>query len=86
MYAEFTIICTDSSPATFAPEGHEAIDFLNNESFWQLRTQPRSLTFIGGGIISAELDQTMRRFGSEVNLVEHNPRIMSVVDDDVAHA
>ena len=84
--AEHTIICTGSSPAPFAPEGHDAIDFLNNENFWELRRQPHTITFIGGGIISAELGQTMRRFGSEVNIIEHNPRILKVVDDDVAHA
>ena len=84
--AEYTVICTGSSPARFAPEGHEAIDFLNNENFWELRTQPRSITFIGGGIISAELGQAMRRFGSEVNIIEHNPRFLKVVDDDVAQA
>ena len=84
--AEYTIICTGSSPAAFAPEGHDAIDFLNNENFWELRQQPHDITFVGGGIISAELGQTMRRFGSEVNIIEHNPRILKVVDDDVAHA
>jgi len=84
--ARYTIVCTGSSPRKIEPEGHEAINFLNNDNFWKLRRQPRSITFIGGGVISAELGQAMRRFGSEVNIVEHNQRILKVVDDDVAHA
>ena len=84
--AAHTIICTGSSPVMVAPKGHESVDFLNNDNFWELRHQPRSITFIGGGIISAELGQVMRRFGSEVHIIEHNPRILKVVDDDVAHA
>jgi pyruvate/2-oxoglutarate dehydrogenase complex dihydrolipoamide dehydrogenase (E3) component len=82
--AENTVICTGSSPRIFAPDGSENIQFLTNENFWQLRKQPQSITFIGGGVISAELSQTMRRFGSEVNVIEHNPRILKVVDDEVA--
>ncbi len=84
--AAHTIVCTGSSPAKVAPEGHEAVDLLSNENFWELRRQPQSITFIGGGIISAELSQVLRRFGSEVNIVERNPRILKAVDDEVAQA
>ena len=84
--AAHTIICTGSSPEKADPEGHQAVDLLNNENFWDLRRQPQSITFIGGGIISAELGQTMRRFGSEVHIVERNRRILKTVDDDVAQA
>lgn len=84
--ATHTIICTGSSPAKVTPDGHEAITLLHNENFWSLRRQPQSITFIGGGIIAAELGQTLRRFGSEVNIIDHNPRILKVVDDDVARA
>ena len=52
--AAHTIICTGSSPAKATPEGHETIDLLHNENFWEIRRQPQSITFIGGGIISAE--------------------------------
>ena len=79
-----TIICTGSSPRPFASEGAEEIVFLNNENFWALRKQPRSITFIGGGVIASELGQALRRFGSAVNIIEHNPRILKVVDDEVA--
>ena len=84
--AAHTIICTGSSPEQADPEGHKGVDLLNNENFWALRRQPQSITFIGGGIISAELGQAMRRFGSEVIIVERNPRILKTVDDDVAQA
>ncbi len=82
--AENTIICTGSSPRSLEFEGSADLEFLNNENFWALRKIPRSITFVGGGVISAELGQAMRRFGAEVNIIEHNPRILKVVDDDVA--
>jgi pyruvate/2-oxoglutarate dehydrogenase complex dihydrolipoamide dehydrogenase (E3) component len=84
--AAHTIICAGSSPVMVTPKGHETVEFLHNENFWELRDQPRSITFIGGGVIAAELGQVMRRFGSEVHIIEHNPRILKVVDDDVAQA
>jgi len=81
--AEYTIICTGSSPRMIEIEGHRQVDILNNESFWYIREQPASIMFLGGGVISAELGQVMARFGSEVTIIDHNPRILKVVDEDI---
>jgi pyruvate/2-oxoglutarate dehydrogenase complex dihydrolipoamide dehydrogenase (E3) component len=56
--------------------------FLNNENFWQIREQPRSIIFLGGGVISVELGQALARFGSHVKIIDRNPRIMKVVDEE----
>ena len=76
--------CTGSSPRTLDRIGPGQPTILDNESFWQLREQPASLMFLGGGVISAELGQAMARFGTQVTIVDHNPRILKVVDDEVA--
>ena len=81
--AQHTVVCTGSSPRIVCPDGSQRRDFLNNENFWALREQPRSITFIGGGVISAELGQALRRFGSEVRIIDHNARILKVVDSDI---
>lgn len=81
--AKDTVVCTGSSPRIVCPDGSQRRDFLNNENFWALREQPKSITFIGGGVISAELGQALRRFGSEVRIIDHNPRMLKVVDTDV---
>jgi len=82
--AKYFVICTGSSPRPYCPEGGDPRQFLHNENFWDLHQQPKSITFIGGGVISAELGQAMRRLGTEVNIIDHNPRILKAVDPEVA--
>ena len=50
-----------------------------------MREQPESIAFLGGGVISAELGQTLARFGSKVSIIDRNSRILSVVDPEVAN-
>lgn len=81
--AGHTVISTGSSPRMIEIAGHRHSDILNNENFWSIRAQPRSILFLGGGVISVELGQAMARFGSEVTIVDRNPRILKVVDEEV---
>ena len=83
LQAKHFIISTGSAPRLLPTEGD--VEFLNNETFWDLREQPKSIAFVGGGVISAELGQSLARLGSEVTIIDRNPRILSVVDDDVAN-
>jgi len=45
---------------------------------------PESVLFVGGGVISAEMGQALARFGSQVTILDRNPRILQAVDDEVA--
>lgn len=83
--ADHTIISTGSSPKRMQLKGNLKIKVLDNENFWEIRKQPKKILFIGGGIISAEIGQSLKRFGSEVTIVEHNDRILKVVDTEVAN-
>jgi pyruvate/2-oxoglutarate dehydrogenase complex dihydrolipoamide dehydrogenase (E3) component len=49
----------------------------------ELDVVPEHLLVIGGGYISVELSQAMRRFGSNVTLVERNEQLVYREDDDV---
>ena len=49
----------------------------------ELDQVPRRLLVIGGGYIGLEFAQAMRRFGSEVTLVERNRRLVHREDSDV---
>jgi pyruvate/2-oxoglutarate dehydrogenase complex dihydrolipoamide dehydrogenase (E3) component len=44
---------------------------------------PKHLLVLGGGYIGLELSQAMRRFGSEVTIVERNAHLAHREDDDV---
>ncbi|MBI3124031.1 MAG: NAD(P)/FAD-dependent oxidoreductase [Ignavibacteriales bacterium] len=80
--ANHTIICTGSSPKRIETAA-AGIEFLDNENFWEIRKQPKNILFIGGGIISAEIGQSLRRFGSAVTIIDHNERILKVVDKEI---
>jgi len=47
---------------------------------------PAHLIVIGGGYIGLELAQAMRRFGSQVTVIEHGPQLASREDADVGAA
>lgn len=78
------IISTGSGPRLLPTEGDKPVEFLTNENFWGLREQPQSVAFLGGGVISAELGQALARFGTQVTIIDRQPRILSAVDDEVA--
>ena len=81
--ADYTVISTGSSPRMLPGMLNQPIPFLNNENFWGIREQPRSIAFLGGGVISVELGQSLARFGSKVKIIDRNPRILKVTDEDV---
>lgn len=78
------VICTGSAPAKLTIPGSEDLTLLDNESFWEIREQPQSMVFVGGGVISVELGQAMNRLGTSVTILERNSRILKVVDEAVA--
>jgi len=82
--SDYTVICTGSAPMVIPITGHRMEDILTNENFWRLREQPPAVMFLGGGVIAAELGQSLARLGTEVTIVDLGPRILGVVDDEVA--
>ena len=57
---------------------------LTNETVFSLMELPRRLAVIGAGPIGCEMAQTFRRFGSEVHLIEMEPRVLPRDDADAA--
>jgi pyruvate/2-oxoglutarate dehydrogenase complex dihydrolipoamide dehydrogenase (E3) component len=49
----------------------------------ELDEVPKHLIVIGGGYVGLELSQAMRRFGSDVTVIERNDRLAHQEDDDV---
>ena len=52
----------------------------------ELDEVPENLLVIGGGYIGLELSQAMRRFGSNVSVIDRNDRLIHREDDDVTEA
>jgi mercuric reductase len=74
------LIATGGFPHIINIPGLHEIDYLTSRSALLLKTLPRSLVVIGGGVIALELGQMYRRFGCEVTVLEHGPRILPGVE------
>jgi pyruvate/2-oxoglutarate dehydrogenase complex dihydrolipoamide dehydrogenase (E3) component len=66
--------------------GLDQVDYLTNSSMMDIDYLPRHLLVLGGSYIGLEFGQMYRRFGSEVTIVEHGPRLISREDEDVSAA
>jgi len=77
------IIATGSGPRLLPTDPDSPVAMLNNENFWALNELPKSIAFLGGGVISAELGQCLARFGSDVTMIDRGPGILGAVDPEV---
>ena len=64
------VIATGSSPRVPPIPGWDTVDFLTNETIFDLKRRPGHLVVVGGGPIGCELAQAHRRLGSAVTLIE----------------
>ncbi len=64
------VIATGSSPAVPPIPGLDTIDYLTNETVFDLRACPEHLIVIGGGPIGMEMAQAHRRLGARVSVLE----------------
>lgn len=78
------IIATGARAAVLNLPGFEETGYLTNETVFSIETLPKSLLVIGAGAIGCELAQTFRRFGSEVILVDLEPRLLPNDDADAS--
>lgn len=75
--AKKIIITTGSSPRKPSFEGIESVDYLTNETVFDLEKVPKSLIVIGGGPIGSELAQSFLRLGTKVSLVHSHKRLLT---------
>ncbi|MHB1504654.1 MAG: dihydrolipoyl dehydrogenase family protein [Acidimicrobiales bacterium] len=74
--AKVVVIATGSRPAVPPLPGLDAVPFLTNETVFDLDELPGSIAILGGGAIGCELAQAFRRFGSQVQVVEGEDRLL----------
>jgi dihydrolipoamide dehydrogenase len=71
-------------PIPGAREGLEGGGVLTSDTVWGLSTVPKMLAVVGGGAIGVEMAQIFQDFGTEVVLVEAQPRILAEVEPEIA--
>jgi pyruvate/2-oxoglutarate dehydrogenase complex dihydrolipoamide dehydrogenase (E3) component len=64
--------------------GVDSTPFLTSTSILDLEELPRHLVVVGGGYVGLEFAQMFRRFGSEVTIVDKNPRLAVHEDEDTS--
>jgi pyruvate/2-oxoglutarate dehydrogenase complex dihydrolipoamide dehydrogenase (E3) component len=82
--AEKFVLCTGTHPAVPPIEGLKEIEYLTNETVFELARLPQSLLVLGGGPIGIELAQALSRLGVQVTVVEMMDRILSVEDLEIS--
>lgn len=78
------IVATGSSPSVPPIEGLANTPYLTNESFFEVRPLPRSMTIIGAGPIGCELGEAMARLGTKVTIIEYAPRVLPRFESDAS--
>ena len=78
------MICVGSRPRVPDIPGLEAVQFLTNETLFELKELPHRLLIIGGGPVSVEMAQAWQRLGSEVTLVTRSERLLGRDDPESA--
>ncbi len=65
-------------------QGVDSVPFLTSTSILDLEELPRHLVVVGGGYVGLEFAQMFRRFGSEVTVIDKNPRLAMHEDEDAS--
>jgi pyruvate/2-oxoglutarate dehydrogenase complex dihydrolipoamide dehydrogenase (E3) component len=80
-----TLIATGARPLVPSVPGLQDLQPLTNETVFDLAEQPRRMAVLGGGPVGCELGQAFARFGTEVELIEMQSRLLPHDDPDAAH-
>ena len=80
--AKYFVIATGSRARIFPIIGLDQIDYLTNETIFELNTKPSHLVIVGGGPIGCEIAQSYALLGTKVTLLEAADEILAPVDHD----
>lgn len=83
--AEKFIIAAGTLPLIPPIKGLHDIDFLTNETLYQLDDLPKSLIVLGGGVDGLEYASAFGRLGVQTTVVEMATRLLPAVDREVAN-
>lgn len=78
------VISTGSKATIEAIPGLAETNPLTHVEALELDEVPRHLIVLGAGFVGLELAQAMRRFGSEVTVIDRNERVLHQEDEDVS--
>ncbi len=78
------LVATGARPKTPDIPGFEHIDYLTSATIFDGDELPRHLAIVGGGPLGCELAQTLARLGSQVTIVQDEPKFLPLEERDAA--
>ena len=81
--AKRVVIATGARASVPKIEGIDQVKAMVSDDVLLLKEQPHSLLVMGGGYIALELATFFNALGTNVTVIEHNPRILKEVDEEV---
>src|SRR5436305_2818361 len=78
------IIATGSFPLWPPIDGLDSERCVDSEGLLAQTEVPKRLVVLGGGIIGCEFASILRRFGSEVTIIEMLPKLIPAEDEDAS--
>jgi pyruvate/2-oxoglutarate dehydrogenase complex dihydrolipoamide dehydrogenase (E3) component len=82
--APLIFINAGARPKQLTIKGVDRVSVLNSTTIMELDALPEHLLIVGGGYIGLEFGQMFRRFGSQVTIIQHHPRLLMNEDEDMA--
>lgn len=78
------LIATGARPATANIGGLDKIEYRTSTTIFEMAQLPKRLAVIGGGPLGCEMAQALCRLGSNVSIIEENPKFLPRDERDAA--
>jgi len=82
--SENFILAVGTRPFIPPIKGVDQVDYLTNETLYELQDLPKSLIILGGGVDGLEYGSAFGRLGIETTVVELGRKILPMADREVA--
>lgn len=82
--SDYILIATGSKSMDIPIEGIDGPDVMNSTQFLDMKSLPKSVVIIGGGVIGVEFGQFLNAMGTKVTLMELTPDLIPGSDKQIA--
>ena len=82
--AKYIFICSGAEPTVPPIPGIDEIDYLTNESLFEIDSLPEKMIVVGGGPIGTEMAQAFNRLGTDVHVIDIADQILRNDDPELS--
>ncbi len=84
LLTKYVVIATGSKPSSLPFLPIDKARIITSTEALSLKTLPKSMIIIGGGVIGLELGSVYQRLGTQVSVIEFMDKIIPTMDDDLS--